>query len=149
MATLTQIVSVEEYLNASYRPDREYLSGEVRERNVGKWEHARLQFLLEQWFANHESEWNVMGSTEQRLRIREDRVRVPNLVVVRPARNPISWSTLRFWLLKYSRPETPTPKLRSGQTTIAPSASRPSGSSTRKPAPQECAPAMPGPKHGV
>lgn len=38
MATPTQI-SITEYLNTSYRPDRAYLDGEVRERNVGKWEH--------------------------------------------------------------------------------------------------------------
>jgi hypothetical protein len=35
MANATQI-SVTEYLQTSYRPDREYVDGEVRERNVGK-----------------------------------------------------------------------------------------------------------------
>ncbi|MBV8629995.1 MAG: hypothetical protein JOZ83_03670 [Silvibacterium sp.] len=49
MATPTQI-SIEEYLNTSYRPDREYVDAEVRERNVGKWEHARVQALLAVWF---------------------------------------------------------------------------------------------------
>jgi Uma2 family endonuclease len=88
MATLTQTVALEEYLDATYRPDREYLSGEVRERNVGKWEHARVQLLLAAWFASHEAEWNVMASTEQRLRILEDKVRVPDLVVVRPGPQP-------------------------------------------------------------
>jgi len=68
MATPKQI-SITEYLNTSYRPDREYVDGEVRERNVGKWEHARVQALLAHWFATHEAEWGVMGSTEQRTRI--------------------------------------------------------------------------------
>jgi hypothetical protein len=45
MASVTQI-PVAEYLKTSYRPDREYIDGEVRERNVGKWEHARVQLLL-------------------------------------------------------------------------------------------------------
>jgi hypothetical protein len=45
MASVTQIPAAE-YLKTSYRPDREYIDGEVRERNVGKWEHARVQLLL-------------------------------------------------------------------------------------------------------
>ena len=81
MPTPTQ-VSIEEYLNTSYRPDREYVDGEVRERNVGKWEHARVQALLTAWFLQHESKWGVMTSTEQRTRASSTRVRVPDLVVV-------------------------------------------------------------------
>jgi len=48
MATQVRI-SLQEYLETPYRPDREYIDGEVRERNVGKWEHARLQLLLGSW----------------------------------------------------------------------------------------------------
>ena len=81
MATPTQ-VSIEEYLNTSYRPDREYVDGEVRERNVGKWEHARVQAMLAAWFLQHESKWGVMTSTEQRTRTSSSRVRVPDLIVV-------------------------------------------------------------------
>ncbi len=81
MATPTQI-SITEYLNTSYRPDREYVDGEVRERNVGKWEHARIQLLLAAWFATHESQWGIMSSTEQRTRTSSTRVRVPDLIVV-------------------------------------------------------------------
>src|ERR1700722_5826339 len=83
MASVTQI-PVAEYLKSSYRPDREYIDGEVRERNVGKWEHARVQALLAGWFINHESVWNVMSSTEQRGGGGPMGVRVPDLVVVRP-----------------------------------------------------------------
>jgi Uma2 family endonuclease len=81
MATPTQI-SITEYLNTSYRPDREYVDGEVRERNVGKWEHARIQLLLGAWFATHESQWGIMSSTEQRTRTSSTRVRVTDLIVV-------------------------------------------------------------------
>ncbi len=81
MATPTQI-SITEYLNTSYRPDREYVDGEVRERNVGKWEHARVQALLTAWFLEHESGWGIMASTEQRTRTSSTRVRVPDLIVV-------------------------------------------------------------------
>jgi Uma2 family endonuclease len=87
MASATQI-PVAEYLKTSYRPDREYIDGEVRERNAGKWEHARVQALLAGWFINHESVWNVLSSTEQRVRVSATRVRVPDLVVVRPGPQP-------------------------------------------------------------
>jgi Uma2 family endonuclease len=81
MATISQI-SLTEYLAASYRPDREYVDGKLRERNVGKWEHARLQWLLAAWFFAHEKEWGITGSTEQRLRVSDRRIRVPDLVVL-------------------------------------------------------------------
>jgi Uma2 family endonuclease len=87
MASATQI-PVSEYLDTTFRPDREYIDGEVRERNVGKWEHARIQWLLAHWFGSHESTWNVIGSTEQRVRVSSTRIRVPNLVVLRPGPQP-------------------------------------------------------------
>ncbi len=83
MGTLTAI-SMEVYDRTSYRPDREYIDGELRERNVGKWEHARLQWLLAQWLGNNEQAWGVMGSTEQRTRVSATRICIPDLVVLRP-----------------------------------------------------------------
>jgi Uma2 family endonuclease len=87
MATATHI-SLREYLDVTYRPDREYVDGEVRERNVGKWEHARVQWLLAHWFGAHEKEWGIIGSTEQRVQVSESRVRVPDLVVLAAAPQP-------------------------------------------------------------
>jgi Uma2 family endonuclease len=87
MATQVRI-SLQEYLETSYRPDREYVDGEVRERNVGKWEHARLQLLLSGWVADHESTWRVMSSTALRTQVAASRVRVPDLVIVRAGRQP-------------------------------------------------------------
>jgi Uma2 family endonuclease len=87
MASTTQI-PVSEYLDTIYHPDREYVDGEVRERNVGKWEHARVQWLLAGWFGSHELAWNVIGSTEQRVRVSPTRMRIPDLVVLRPGPQP-------------------------------------------------------------
>ena len=44
MASTTQI-SVREYLNTSYRPDCDYIDGEVLERNLGEIDHSLLQSL--------------------------------------------------------------------------------------------------------
>jgi Uma2 family endonuclease len=81
-------IPLSEYLDASYRPDREYVDGEIRERNVGKWEHASLQLVLGAWFFAHEKEWGITSSTEQRVRVAENRVRVPDLVVLTAGPQP-------------------------------------------------------------
>jgi Uma2 family endonuclease len=83
MATLTQI-SLAEYLDTIYHPDREYIDGEIRERNVGKYGQARLQWLLPIWFGKHDLDWNVTGCGEHRMRVTPTRIRIPELVVMRP-----------------------------------------------------------------
>jgi Uma2 family endonuclease len=81
MATILQI-PLEEYLATNYRPDREYVDGEIKERNVGKYEHARVQALLARWFGNHEQEWRVQVVTEQRVRVALTRVRIPDVALL-------------------------------------------------------------------
>jgi Uma2 family endonuclease len=87
MATTVHL-PLDDYLARSYRPDREFIDGEIRERNVGKWEHARVQWLLAAWFFAHENEWGITGSTEQRVRVAENRIRVPDLVVLTAGAQP-------------------------------------------------------------
>jgi Uma2 family endonuclease len=81
MATVIQI-PLDEYLGINYRPDREYVDGEIRERNVGKYEHARVQALLARWFGNHEQEWGAQVVTEQRVRVSPTRVRIPDVALL-------------------------------------------------------------------
>ena len=81
MATSTQI-PLAEYLKTFYRPDREFIDGEVVERNLGTWDHARIQALLGGWFLTHEADWGVMVAPEWRTRVSETRVRIPDLTVV-------------------------------------------------------------------
>jgi hypothetical protein len=45
MATLVS-VPVEEYLRTTYHPDREYVDGQLVERNVGGYFHSMLQGLI-------------------------------------------------------------------------------------------------------
>jgi len=87
MASAVQI-SIEEFNRTNYRPDREYIDGELRERNVGKWEHARIQALLATWFTNREAEWGILTATEQRVRVSGSRIRIPDVVVVRAGEQP-------------------------------------------------------------
>jgi Uma2 family endonuclease len=81
MAT-TLHIPLEQYLGTTYRPDREYVDGEIRERNVGKYEHARVQALLARWFGNHEQEWGVQVVTEQRVQVSPNRIRIPDVALL-------------------------------------------------------------------
>jgi Uma2 family endonuclease len=81
MATILQI-PLDEYLGIVYRPDREYVDGEIRERNVGKYEHARVQALLAAWFNQHEKAWGAQVVIEQRVQVSPTRVRIPDVALL-------------------------------------------------------------------
>ena len=87
MATSTQL-PLAEYLETTYHPDREYIDGELLERNVGKWEHSRIQLLIGAWFAIHERQWQVMTATEARMRVGASRIRIPDVTIVRSGPQP-------------------------------------------------------------
>jgi len=75
------LLSVEEYLNTSYSPDKEYRDGVLLERNVGEKAHARLQYLLSRYLGNREQAWGVRGYTELRIRVREKWFPIPDLCI--------------------------------------------------------------------
>ncbi len=77
------LVSIEEYLSTSYRPDRDYIEGVLLERNVGEWDHSRLQTLLAVWFYAQEARWAVQAVVEQRVQVKRDRFRIPDVCLVR------------------------------------------------------------------
>ena len=82
MATVT-LVSVQEYLTTSYRPDCEYVDGVLQERNLGEYEHSRLQALLMGYLLIREKQWGIRAVPEQRVQVKPDRFRVPDLCVVK------------------------------------------------------------------
>jgi Uma2 family endonuclease len=79
-AASTQI-SLEEYLHTSYRPDCDFVDGQVEERNVGETKHGLLQVEVAFWFRSHKSEWNIRVITELRTRVGRTRVRIPDVSV--------------------------------------------------------------------
>jgi Putative restriction endonuclease len=81
MAAGTQI-SVSEYLSTCYRPDCDYVDGEVLERNVGEYDHARLQAILLAYFFNREKQWGIHVVPEQRVQVSRTRFRVPDVCVL-------------------------------------------------------------------
>jgi Uma2 family endonuclease len=81
MAAATQI-SVTEYLNTTYRPDRDYVDGEVLERNLGEYEHSRPQGIIYAYLFNREKEWKIRVVPEQRVQVKPTRFRIPDVSVV-------------------------------------------------------------------
>ena len=77
------LLSIDEYLRTSYKPDVDFVDGEVEERNVGEYEHGRIQILLGSLFVLHERLWRVQAVTEQRIRVKASRVRICDLAILR------------------------------------------------------------------
>jgi len=81
MSTAT-LISVEEYLATSYRPDRELVDGQLLERNLGEYDHSDLQTALASWLRNRRHEWNIRVVVEQRVQVKPDRFRIPDVSVL-------------------------------------------------------------------
>ena len=82
MAASTQI-SVDEYLKTTYRPDCDYVDGEVLERNLGERDHSRPQMRIGAYFFAREKEWRIVVMPEQRVQVKAHRFRIPDVCVVR------------------------------------------------------------------
>ncbi|HEY1760092.1 MAG TPA: Uma2 family endonuclease [Bryobacteraceae bacterium] len=77
----TAPVSVDEYLRTMYRPDRDYVDGEVIERNLGEKDHSVLQREFIYYFRLRQREWKTHVFPEQRVQISKTRFRVPDVCV--------------------------------------------------------------------
>jgi Uma2 family endonuclease len=71
-----------EYLATSYRPDCEYVDGEIEERNMGEKEHSVLQQALIFLFRTNRTDWNIEVFPEVRVQIGPMRFRVPDVSIV-------------------------------------------------------------------
>jgi len=80
--SISQLVSVSEYLSTSYRPDCDYLDGVVLERNLGEYDHARLQGAVFAYFYSRRKEWGISVVPEQRVQVSPTRFRIPDVCVV-------------------------------------------------------------------
>lgn len=76
------MISVDEYLATVYRPDCDYIDGEVRERNVGEFDHSSLQMMLAGYLWTRRELWRITVLPEQRLQVKPTRFRVPDITVI-------------------------------------------------------------------
>jgi len=77
------LIPVEEYLATSYSPDREYIDGEVVERNLGEKTHGRIQRRLITYIDARSKDLGIEVIPEQSVQISGRRFRVPDLTVVK------------------------------------------------------------------
>ena len=75
-------VSVEEYLTSVYRPDCDYVDGQVEERNLGEWDHSWLQTTLVNYLFNRRKQWDILPVVEQRVQVALRRFRVPDICIL-------------------------------------------------------------------
>jgi len=81
MAT-SALIPVSEYLSTVYRPDVDYVDGELRERNVGEESHGEIQAILARILGNHREVWGIRVMTEVRVQTSETHYRIPDVCVV-------------------------------------------------------------------
>ncbi len=72
------MISVDEYLAANYRPDRDHVDGVVEQRNIGLKNHSRLQGEVLFWFHQRRGALAIATFPEQRVRVSERRFRIPD-----------------------------------------------------------------------
>jgi Uma2 family endonuclease len=76
------LVSEQEYLRTSYKPDYEFDDGVLIERNVGTNEHSKLQAALTAYFYNRRKAWNLHIRPEVRIRIGDRKYMLPDLCLI-------------------------------------------------------------------
>lgn len=76
------LISLEEYLSTTYRPDCDFVEGHVLERNLGKPGHGYAQALICSWFVRHaELLPGLMPFSETRLHLAPRRIRIPDVMI--------------------------------------------------------------------
>jgi Uma2 family endonuclease len=77
----TTLVTVEEYLRTSFEDgDREYVDGEILERNLGETDHARMQTKISSYLIVHYPQY--WTAVEVRVQVRSTRFRVPDVTIM-------------------------------------------------------------------
>ncbi len=81
-AAVQSLMSIDAYLSADFEPDAEYVDGVIEERALGEFDHASWQEVLQAWFRNHATDWNLRARPEYRVRVSPTRYRVPDVTVM-------------------------------------------------------------------
>jgi Uma2 family endonuclease len=76
------LISVDEYLSTSYRPDCDYVDGHLEERNLGEFDHSRLQTAIAAYFFARQKQWGITVVVEQRVQVKPTRFRIPDVCIV-------------------------------------------------------------------
>jgi len=76
------LIPVEVYLSNIYRPDCDYVDGEVLERSWGDRSHGRMQAVLGSYFFVRRKDLSIEVYPGLRIQVKANRYRIPDLCVV-------------------------------------------------------------------
>ncbi len=85
-ATAPSLLSIEQYLNTTYRPDVDYVDGYIEERNLGDFDHGDLQLEIGSFLRVRQKKWSIRVVTETRVRVSATRVRIPDVCILEAGR---------------------------------------------------------------
>jgi|SRR5665213_1943860 len=106
------LVSLQEYLTTSYRPDCDYVDGVLLERNVGQQDHSKLQGEVFAFFRSRRKELRLSAFVEQRIRVQQRRYRIPDVcVVLLPEPEEQIFTTPPYICIEILSPEDTFPRL--------------------------------------
>ncbi len=76
------LTSIQEYLTTVFRPDCDYVDGIIEERNLGEWDHAKLQGAVSAYLYARRKQWGIHVGVELRVQVSATRFRVPDICVI-------------------------------------------------------------------
>lgn len=82
LSNLSNLISIEEYLSTIYRPDVDFVDGEIEERKLGEFDHGDLQLAIGAFLRAHQGDWAIRVVVETRVRVSPTRVRIPDVCVL-------------------------------------------------------------------
>jgi Uma2 family endonuclease len=74
------LISVEEYLASSYKPDCDYVDGHIEERNLGERPHSKLQYRVGVLLGAQAAQ-NAEVLPEVRVQVKPSRFRIPDICI--------------------------------------------------------------------
>ena len=99
------LISVAEYLAASYEPDCDYVDGRIEERNLGEFDHSSLQTAVAVYFGSRQKQLGITVVVEQRVQVSPTRFRVPDVCVVLGRTSEQIFRTPPFLCIEILSPE--------------------------------------------
>lgn len=99
------LIPVEVYLTSVYRPDCDYVDGEVLERTLGEREHSYVQVALASYFFSRRKELGIEVYPEQRVQVKPRRYRIPDVCVVLGGTKEKIFTTPPFLCVEILSPE--------------------------------------------
>ena len=87
-AAITVPVPLYEYLHTVYEPDMDYVDGVLEDRNVGEFDHWRLQRALFEALSKGENQHGYYVVQETRTQVAPTRFRVPDTCLIARSDRP-------------------------------------------------------------